>query len=558
MSADEQKFSHAQTPRPVVPSSFVPRVPSSFSTVPLIPIHGSNSIPVTSPTNSTDSFTMVNNDSTSIDSNRLAALEQRLSEMTPLFNRMERVMTTFEAKVSRIERENTDINVNPRRGSNGDRRGSMKGLVPNTPFQRTMILEGNEQELDNISNNVQNTPNRSDAYVPVRGIKFDPPDKYSGNHNTTAISLLMWCNQMESYLDAVQVPYDSKQSLSVAVLRLQDMAFIWYISIKNREEKEVENGTRESYSINCWYDLKKAMKDRYVPQQQQQISMNRLLGVRFNGSVDSYNQRFSNELMLLPELSDPNMEQFVMSIYARGMCGHGSEYFSHIIQQALSKGEINNIYNLMDMVRLSEQAQKMAKENSSGRDSSRNAILSSTANKHSSHYKSNRSGNNFRSYSNNKSYSNRSHDKSNWRPNSNTPFKPQALNFSTPAKLNHMDMFDEYGTDIDIDENDYRENDNDDSYYQDETQNGIDARSDNNDSDSGQHTDSNADEDNSFLNAVRIFENVKKVVPSITPEELDSRRRNGTCFRCNKEGHFANKCPLRISKKNHDKNKKNF
>jgi hypothetical protein len=58
--------------------------------------------------------------------------------------------------------------------------------------------------------------------------------------------------------------------------------------------------------------------------------------------------------------------------------------------------------------------------------------------------------------------------------------------------------------------------------------------------------DPDADDENSFLNALRIYDRMKKSNPSLTPEELDRRRRNGTCFRCNKEGHFSSKCPLRI------------
>lgn len=566
---NEQKVpSHVVTPRPSVPIvPVVPRAAASF-TAPTFAQFPSVSVPSSSPANSVSSFSMVSaatspvNAASDSNSIAIAALQHQMAEISPVIDRMSQLLITMEARESKYEREHTDKNVNPRRGSDGDRRSSMRHLVPNTPFQNTVIFEDQNElseEDNNTSNNSSSQPitpsnNQAGSFVPLKHVKFDAPEKYTGNQHTNAISLLVWCSQMEIYLTAIGVPLDSKQSLDVASTRLSEMAFIWFISIRNREEKEIASmsNTRQNYSINCWNDLKKAMNARYVPQQQQQISMNRLLGIRFTGSVDNYNQRFCNELMLLPELAEPNMEPFVMSIYARGMVGPGADYFSHIIQQALSKDEVKTIHSLMDMVRLAEQAQKMARDTSNSRDSSRNPIL---ANRFTSGNRSNRFSKTFNSSS--KTYPNRSFDSNpNWRSNQ-TPIK--ALNFSTPAKLNHMNMLDEYG--IDPDENDFREAD--DVLDQDANADNIDyydednSQNNNHGPDGNQTATNGSDEENSFLNAIRMYEQVKQEVPGITPDEIDRRRRNGTCFRCNKEGHFADKCPLRINKQNFDK-KKNF
>ena len=50
------------------------------------------------------------------------------------------------------------------------------------------------------------------------------------------------------------------------------------------------------------------------------------------------------------------------------------------------------------------------------------------------------------------------------------------------------------------------------------------------------------DEDNLFLKAIKIYEKAKKINESLSPDEIDRRRQNGNCFRCNGPGHYANKC----------------
>ena len=74
---------------------------------------------------------------------RLAAMEAQMGSYAPLLDRLTQVMTTVEAKVSSMERQTSDRNVTTRRGSHGDRRSCLASVVPNTPYEPTILEESN-------------------------------------------------------------------------------------------------------------------------------------------------------------------------------------------------------------------------------------------------------------------------------------------------------------------------------------------------------------------------------------------------------------------------------
>ena len=263
--------------------------------------------------------------------------------------------------------------------------------------------------------------------------------------------------------------------------------------------------------------------------------------------MDTYNQMFSNEMMMVPEMLNDCNTELVMQLYGRGIMGApGTAVYARVLQQAISKKEVKDVHELMALMRVTEQNELWIQQNQRGQNygSNRGATYASARNY----------SNGFNKFSKpvaqtpfrgNKGNANSVGANPNWRRDTVSPLRPQALSFQTP-RVNHMDAVDRTGTTV---------GDAAEQYHDGETEH-YDADENESGRESGNESKTDRDdEDESFLNAVRIFEQLKKENVGITPDEFDRRRRNGTCFRCNKEGHYANKCP---SNSNKFPNKKNF
>ena len=341
------------------------------------------------------------------------------------------------------------------------------------------------------------------------GIKLKQPESFSGRPGTQAIALYKFETELEIYLDAAKISYDDPESLSVALSYLKDHALMWFTNIRRHDPSK----------IKTWKDLKQALDDRYLPKAQEQISLNDLLDVKYKGSIEVYNNEFMNQLLFLPNLYDQNNEKFVMGLYAKGIKGRGTTYLSNVVQNAINRGEAKNINELMSQVQLAEQSMKLAADNSG--NSFRNKVGRN-------YYPLN-----FKSSNNN---SNASSSDSHYSPvRFQTPQKPATARFNNIT-----------GDAVTNDESDGLN----DYSYEEEVLHHVDAGAelDNelgvNASD-GSNGDEQIEDGESFLNAIRIYEKAKKANPKLSPQELERRKRNNTCFVCNKPGHFANKCSNR-------------
>ena len=184
-------------------------------------------------------------------------------------------------------------------------------------------------------------------------VKLPPPEIFYGKIGTKSMILLSFITQMEVYLGAAKVALDSSSSLQLAVLRLKENALNWYVAVS----------TRDSNMIKSWSELKEQLKKRYLPQSQDQLSLNDLLEIRYKGNIETYNNAFSDVLMLIPGLAggDEKTEQLAMGIYAKGISAAGTSlHLASAVQTAISRKEVKTMIDLMSIAQLAEQTWKMS------------------------------------------------------------------------------------------------------------------------------------------------------------------------------------------------------
>lgn len=367
---------------------------------------------------------------------------------------------------------------------------------------------------------------------PLKHAKIDAPEKFHGKPGTTAAELNFWLTSMEIYMKALGVDDSSEASLNLAMTRLAGGALNLVINLNTIEDKEIASGTRRSRTLLNWQTLKTWLKKEYVAESQVQISRNKLMTtLKYTGSIVKYNGEFYNELVQVPELNDPVNKDLVMNLYAAGIrTGRGPyiHVYSRRMQTAMQNNEVQNLHQLMNMMKVTENNEQLL---DAGRSSSRNSDRNGAA-------RASAYGNSFNSSTRTGPNGNNGRWSGNWR----SPARAPNSAFQTPVRVNNIEAEAErkhsHGA-----EDDERENGGasaeDNAEHTGSDSEDAHGRSSELDYSSG---DASSDED-MFLHAIKIYDRMKKEQPNLTPEELDRRRRAGTCFRCNKEGHYCRDCP---------------
>lgn len=340
-------------------------------------------------------------------------------------------------------------------------------------------------------------------------VKFKTPQMYFGKPDDDVMVLDSFITKVGYYLEQVGIHPDSAESLRVTGMQLlSDNALSWFEYLRRTEPD----------AVTCWSELRDAMIERFRPMAQEQMTLNKLLDLRYNGRVANYNSKFMQYLQLLPKMNNKESQPMLMGVYIKGIeMVSGTSYICTLLRTAMNRKEIKSLTELFNHALLAEQA--LSK--SSGRSSSSSSVSSkpyvpSSSSSHSS------SKPHWRSSSSSSSSSSRFA--------SRTPVSKPS--FSTPAHHVNNVTYEEENDAAELDAELNGEN-NDAEYSN------VDSDDDNN---NPIITPEPSSEDDALLHQLQMFHKTIQRHPKLTPDEYDRRRRNNACFKCNRTGHYANKC----------------
>jgi hypothetical protein len=395
---------------------------------------------------------------------------------------------------ARMDQTNENMNASlfpPHRTSRGD--SPYYPVQGTVPAHRSMSQASNDDDYHSTSST-------------SHSVKFPLPGKFNGKMDE-AMALRNFISHLERYLDAVDIPVNSPKSGAIAAMLLVDVASNWYDQMKKSAGE----------SIRTWNQLKVELIRRFEPVATEQLAFKNLLAVRYHKDIQTLNHEFMKQLQMLSFYGETHTDQWLTHLYLHALgLGGGTNYICTVLRSAMHDGTVKTLNQMMQKALVAEA--------SVGRSSNRTAVPPSNIS--SAPYRSS-------------SYNGQS--QGSWRSSSQSSSGPSRFQrtptrdpFTTPKPtLNHVSADDDGESSgvLDDDGNEGKFNAEDDL---------VNEMHDQDSSEAAPETPVITEE--AWLHVMNFAAKNLERFPKLTPVELDRRRRNGSCFKCNRVGHYARDC----------------
>lgn len=249
--------------------------------------------------------------------------------------------------------------------------------------------------------------------------------------------------------------------------------------------------------------------------------MNALLNVKYRGAIEEYNNAFQTHLQMLPVMNDPSFDPMAMGIYIKGISGvENTTYLVTTLNNAVQEKKAKTIFELMNIASQTEENLRMSRASRGSRNDQAPVRVP--------YVKAN-------NYNNRSSYNyNRSGNAAGGTPYPRPFQTPQVNRF--PAKANHVQFVSEVEQQYQSELHHLASTTEPDEGY------GSEVDQLHVHEEQAEETASGEAPSELILNAIQQFSKFGSS-NNVSPEEFEKRRQDRACFKCGRQGHFANKCP---------------
>ena len=154
-----------------------------------------------------------------------------------------------------------------------------------------------QQQFDSLSNEltlVKRAIHGSVAGSDKRRVKVPEPKPFSGARSAKDLENFLW--DMEQYFKAVHTPVE--EMVTIATMYLHGDAKLWW---RTRVDNDQEAGRAE---ITQWDNLKKELKDQFLPCNVAWVAREALRKLKHNGAIREYVKQFTSLMLDVKNMSE--------------------------------------------------------------------------------------------------------------------------------------------------------------------------------------------------------------------------------------------------------------